>query len=235
MKTFIIIPTYNEKENIENLIRKIFSLKIFDLDILIVDDNSPDGTAMVVENLKAEFPSLHLIKRAGKLGLGSAYKTGFNYALSHEADYLFEMDADFSHQPKYLPTILAELKNNDLVIGSRYVVGGEMISPWWRKFLSRLANFYIQLVLNLSVRDATAGFRGYRAEVFQKINIRQIMSEGYSFQVELVYLVKKAGFKIKEIPIIFPDRKYGISKIAFWEIFKALTTVLRLRFNPHAN
>lgn len=234
MKTFIVIPTYNEKENIENLIRKIFSLKIFDLDILIVDDNSPDGTAMVVENLKAEFPSLYLIKRAAKLGLGSAYKTGFNYALSHGADYLFEMDADFSHQPKYLPQILIELENNDLIIGSRYVKGGGVENcQWWRKFLSRLANLYVQIILGLGVKDATAGFRGYRAEVFRKIDISQIMSEGYSFQVELVYLVKKAGFKIKEIPIIFPDRTQGLSKIAPQEILKAITTVLRLKFKKH--
>lgn len=230
MKTFIIIPTYNERENIEKLVKEIFNLKISGLEILIVDDNSPDGTAEIVEQLKKEFSQLHLLKRPAKLGLGSAYKAGFNYALDQGADYLLEMDADFSHQPKYLPTIIEQLNNYDLVIGSRYVRGGGVVN-WqlWRRFLSRLANLYVELFLRLNVHDATAGFRGYRKEVFQKINLSKIISDGYSFQIELVYLVKKAGFKIKEIPIIFPDRSLGLSKIASREIFKALFLVLKLK------
>jgi len=230
MKTFIIIPTYNEKENIEKLIREIFSLKIPDLNILVVDDNSPDGTASLVANLKAEYPFLHLIKRPAKLGLGSAYKNGFHYALGQGADYLFEMDADFSHQPKYLPDLIKQLTDYDLVIGSRYIDGGGVVDwSWWRKLLSRLANLFVQIVLGLNVKDATAGFRGYKKEVFQKLNLAKIISDGYSFQVELVYLIKKAGLKIKEVPIIFPDRKRGQSKIASPEIFKAIFLIIKLK------
>lgn len=232
MKTFIIIPTYNERENIEKLVKEIFNLKILGLEILIIDDNSPDGTAEIIEQLKKEFNQLHLLKRPAKLGLGSAYKAGFDYALDQGADYLLEMDADFSHQPKYIPQILAELENYDLVIGSRYVRGGGVVN-WqlWRRFLSRLANLYVELFLKLNVHDATAGFRGYRREILKKLDLSKIISNGYSFQIELVYLVTKAGFKIKEIPIIFPDRQRGLSKIASKEIFKAILLVLKLKMS----
>jgi dolichol-phosphate mannosyltransferase len=231
MKIFIIIPTYNEKENIERLIKEIFDLKINKLSILVIDDNSPDGTADIIERLMEDYQSLFLIKRPVKLGLGSAYRDGFVFALNHGADFIFEMDADLSHQPKYIPTIFAELLNNDLVIGSRYVKGGGVENwPWWRQALSRIANLYVQFILNLKVKDATAGFRGYRKEVFQKVDLEKIISDGYSFQVELVYLVNKAGFKIKEVPIIFPDRKLGQSKIGQQEIVKAIIVVLKLRF-----
>lgn len=231
MKVFIVIPTYNEKENIEKLIQEIFYLEIDNLSILVVDDNSPDGTADIVTRLMKNYQKLFLIKRAGKLGLGSAYREGFTFALKEGADFIFEMDADFSHQPKYIPKILLELKDNDLVIGSRYVKGGGVDNwPWWRQVLSQLANIYVQFVLGLKVKDATAGFRGYRQEVFQKINIKNIISDGYSFQVELVYLINKANLKIKEIPIVFPDRKLGQSKIGHEEIFKAIITILKLKF-----
>lgn len=230
MKTFIIVPTYNEVLNIERLINEIFDLKIFDLAILIIDDNSQDKTAQIVEKMQESYKQLFLIKRPAKLGLGSAYITGFKFALAKGADYIFEMDADFSHPPKYIPVIIQELLNNDLIIGSRYIAGGGVVNcSWWRKLLSRLANVYVQIILGLKIKDATAGFRGYRREIFEKINLNQIISDGYSFQVELVYLVKNAAFRIKEVPIIFPDRVHGSSKINRWEVFKAIATVLRLK------
>lgn len=231
MKTFIVIPTYNEKENIERLIKKIFNLNISNLFILIIDDNSPDGTGEIIENLKKYYSQLEIIHRPAKLGLGTAYKTGFEYALKQKADIIFEMDADFSHQPKYIPLILKELENYDLVIGSRYVKGGGMENcQGWRKFLSRLGNYYVEFILGLGIKDATAGFRGYHSKIFNKIDLKKIISNGYSFQVELVYLVKRKNFTVKEVPIIFPDRKYGLSKIAPKEIFRAITMVLKLKF-----
>jgi dolichol-phosphate mannosyltransferase len=231
MKGFVVIPTYNEKENIEKLVKEIFALKINNLVVLIVDDNSPDQTGQIVENLKKNYSQLFLLKRSGKLGLGSAYKEGFRFALNEGADYVVEMDADFSHQPKYLPTIIDNLTEYDLVIGSRYLKNGGVENwPWWRKFLSAGANFYVEFFLNLDVKDATAGYRAYRKEIFTKIDLAKVVSDGYSFQVEMTYLTKRAGFKIKEVPIIFPDRSQGVSKINRQKIYRAIAAVWRLKF-----
>jgi len=236
MKIFIVIPTYNEKDNIKELILKIFGLSIPDLNILIVDDNSPDGTADLVQDLMKNQTRLFIIKRPRKLGLGSAYREGFNFALDRGAEVVFEMDADFSHQPKYIPSLIKGLEGADLVIGSRYITGGRVENwPWRRLFLSRLANWYVNFVLGLGIKDATSGFRVYKKEVLQGINFKKILSDGYSFQVEMVYLVKRAGFKILETPIVFPDRKLGQSKISRGEVASAIKNIIKLKTKKDKN
>ncbi len=228
---YIIIPTYNEKENIEKLIKIIFDLKIQDLKILIVDDNSPDGTGKIVENLKNKY-SIEVIHRTAKLGLGSAYRLGFKFALEKNADFIFEMDADFSHNPADIPKMLDEAKNNaDLVIGSRKIKGGKIIGwNWWRHFCSDGAMLTSRLILNLKTKDLTAGFRCFRAEVLRKINYQTIQSNGYAFQVEMVYKLEKSNFKIQEVPVIFVDREKGKSKLGKKEIIDFFKTIFRLRF-----
>ncbi|OGH90462.1 MAG: dolichyl-phosphate beta-D-mannosyltransferase, partial [Candidatus Magasanikbacteria bacterium RIFOXYD12_FULL_33_17] len=211
MKTIIVIPTYNEKENIEKLINKIFALNIIGLEILVVDDNSPDGTAQVVKNLQSKYP-LHILERASKLGLGSAYIAGFKKALELQADRIFEMDADFSHDPDDLPAILESAKNYDLVIGSRKIAGGKIIGwGFTRKFMSNGAMWLSRILLGLKAKDVTAGFRCFNSQVLKTLNLDEIKSNGYAFQEELLYKTQKAGFTITEIPVTFIDRREGKS------------------------
>lgn len=231
MKTIVIIPTYNEKQNIAKLISEIFALQITGLEILVVDDNSPDGTADIAEKLKEKYP-VHLIKRAGKLGLGSAYLAGFKKALELKADYIFEMDADFSHDPADIPRMLAAAQQADLVIGSRKIKGGKVVGwGWLRKFMSNGAMWFSRILLNLKAKDVTAGFRCFRRQVLESINLDTIKSNGYAFQEELLYRTQKAGFKIKEIPVIFKDRQKGKSKLSKKDIIEFFLVMIKLRLN----
>jgi dolichol-phosphate mannosyltransferase len=226
----IVIPTYNESENIAALIPRILEHPRFQ--VLVVDDNSPDGTANVVRELGETDKRINLLSRPSKQGLGTAYLAGFQRALQDGAQYIFEMDADFSHDPQYLPLLLqAAEQRYDLVLGSRYVPGGAT-TDWGmlRQFISRGGNFYARLILGLPVMDATGGFRCYRRSVIEALNLANIQSNGYSFQIEMVYRTLRAGFRIGEIPIVFPDRRVGQSKMSRRIVLEALLTVWRLRF-----
>ena len=230
MKTIIIIPTYNEIQNIEKIIRQIFAVENT-LHILIVDDNSPDGTAGVVERLKSEFTGIHLIRRPGKLGLGTAYVAGFKFALANGYDAVFEMDADFSHDPKEIPNFLAAVGENDLVIGSRYVQGVNVVNwPLRRLILSYGANVYTRLITGLPIMDSTGGFKCFRREVLAAIDLDKIKSNGYAFQIEMNFKAWKKGFRIREIPIIFVDRVHGSSKMSGKIVREAVWMVWKLFF-----
>lgn len=231
MKTIIIIPTYNEAENIAQLINIIFNLNIFDLEILIVDDNSPDGTAQIVTSLQSTNTKLHLIKRAGKLGLGSAYIAGFKKALKLDADFIFEMDADFSHDPNDIPRLLETAQDNDLVIGSRKITGGKVVGwNWWRKFMSNGAMYFSRLLLNLKTHDVTAGFRCFNRKVLETIPLDKINSNGYAFQEEMLYRTEKAKFRVAEVPVTFLDRQQGKSKLSKKDIIEFFITIIKLKF-----
>lgn len=236
--SIVIIPTYNEKENIENIIRYVFSLeKIFH--ILIVEDNSPDHTADIVKRLMREFPDrLFIEERKGKLGLGTAYIHGFKWALREEYDYIFEMDADFSHPPKDLIRLYEACRHGaDMAVGSRYVDGKISVVNWpiGRVMMSYYASAYVRFVTGMKIGDATAGFACYRREVLEKIKLDKIRFVGYAFQIEMKYTVYKLGFKIEEVPIIFADRVLGQSKMSM-KIFKeAFFGVFSLKFRNWRN
>lgn len=226
----IIIPTYNEADNIGLLIKEIFSNRN-DADILVIDDNSPDGTTEIVERLEKTYSVINLIKRSAKLGYGSACQEGFNWALKYKNyKYLITMDADFSHHPKYINDILEGIEEKSIVIGSRYIEGGG-IKNWGihRKILSRGANLYSRCILDIPVSDCTSGFRCYRRELIEKIDFNAITSNGYSFLEEVLYICKLQGASIGEVPIVFENRKYGKSKINKKEIVKAIIKVPQLR------
>ncbi len=225
----VVIPTYNERENIAELIQRILEMSRFR--VLVVDDNSPDGTAAVVAELAADEPRVGLLLRPEKRGLGSAYVAGFQRALAEGAAFICEMDADFSHDPSYLPQLLAAAETRyDLALGSRYVPGGGT-TDWGiiRQLISRGGNLYARTILGLPVMDATGGFRCYRRRVLETINLDDIQSNGYAFQIELVYRTMRAGFRIGELPIIFPDRRVGRSKMSRRIVLEALINVWRLR------
>ncbi|NQV02244.1 MAG: polyprenol monophosphomannose synthase [Bacteroidia bacterium] len=230
--SLVIIPTYNEKENIELIIRKVFSLEK-EIDLLIVDDNSPDGTAAIVKSLMTEFPGrLHIEERKGKLGLGTAYIHGFKWALNQGYDYIFEMDADFSHNPEDLLRLYDSAKNRggDLVIGSRYITGVNVVNwPMGRVLMSYYASSYVRLVTGMKVRDTTAGFKCYRSEVLRAINLDKIELTGYAFQIEMKFTTWKLGFNIIEVPIIFTDRTLGESKMSGGIFKEAIFGVIMLR------
>lgn len=230
MRTIIVIPTYNESDNIQALVEEILALR-GDIQIVIVDDNSPDGTGEVIERLAQTYPAVHAIHRPAKLGLGTAYIAGFRRGFALGADRLMTMDADFSHHPSYIPQMIEASRTYDVVIGSRYVDGGG-IRNWSlaRRLLSRTANTCARLALSLHVRDCTAGFRCYRREVLESIDLDHIFSDGYSFLIETAYKCQKQGYRISEVPIIFEDRRQGESKISRQEIFKAMYTLARLRW-----
>ncbi len=229
MKTLIVIPTFNEYENLRPLLEQITTFAPSS-DILIVDDNSPDGTGRLADEISAENSHVSVLHRSGKLGLGTAYIAGFKYAVEHEYDAAFEMDADFSHDPRYLPDFLAKIEDADLVIGSRYVPGGE--TPNWsflRRFISGGGNIFARLMLGIPVKDCTAGYRCYRRHVLESIDLDSIESQGYAFQVELAYRVHKHGFIIVETPIIFMDRRVGKSKMSRKIFIEGFTWVIRAR------
>lgn len=231
-ENLVIIPTYKEKENIEDIIRKVFSLSI-PFHILIVDDNSPDGTADIVKNLQKEFSNeLHLIEREGKLGLGTAYITGFNYALENGYEYIFEMDADFSHNPEDLVSLqkACSEEGNDMAIGSRYITGVNVVNwPMGRVLMSYCASIYVRFITGLPITDATAGFKCYTRRVLETIEPKRIRFIGYAFQIEMKFNAWKHGFKIKEVPIIFTDRTKGQSKMSRGIFKEAVFGVIQLK------
>ena len=229
MKTLIIIPTYNELENLPRLLPEVLA-KDHSIDILIVDDNSPDGTAGFIEKEMQTNSRIHLIKRPSKQGLGTAYIAGFKYALQNNYDYIFEMDADFSHDPNEILKFLVEIKNADLVIGSRYVTGVNVINwPMRRLLLSWFANLYTSFITGMPVHDATGGFKCFKRKVLESINFDKVRSNGYAFQIEMNFKAWKNGFKVKEIPIIFVDRVKGKSKMSKKIVREAVTMVWKLR------
>lgn len=231
-RKIVIIPTYNERENIENIIRKVFSLD-GGYDILIIDDGSPDGTAAIVKRLQQEFPErLHMIERPGKLGLGTAYITGFKWSIDKGYDYTFEMDADFSHNPEDLPRLYQACKDGaDLAIGSRYCEGISVINwPIGRIIMSYYASVYVRTVLGMKVYDCTAGFKCYSNKVLRTIDLDKVEMKGYGFQIEMKYTTYKLGFKITEVPIIFVNRKAGTSKMSGGIFGEAFWGVIKLRF-----
>lgn len=230
MLTLVIVPTYNEKQNIITLSEKILALSP-EIDVLVVDDNSPDGTGQLVDEAIKSQPRLHILHRAAKLGLGTAYKAGFQYALQNKYNRAITMDADFSHNPKYIPTLIENNQTYDVSIGSRYVPGGGTVN-WGphRKLVSSTANFLARFLLGFTTHDCTAGFRCYRIEVLQAIDLDKIKSNGYSFLVEMLFNCVQKGFTVGEIPIIFENRVAGKSKISKKEIFSAILTLFRLSF-----
>jgi dolichol-phosphate mannosyltransferase len=234
METLVIIPTYNEKENIREIAGAVLGLAST-IELLVIDDNSPDGTGALVDALAAVNPRVHVIHRPGKLGLGSAYITGFTWALANtDARYVFEMDADFSHDPQAIPQFLEAVRSNDLVIGSRYIKGISVVNwPLSRLILSYAANVYTHIVTGLPIRDATGGFKCFRRDVLEALPLERIRSDGYSFQIEVNFICWKKGFRIAEIPILFVDRRVGISKMSKKIVREAAFMVWRLRFmNP---
>ncbi|MGQ9630793.1 MAG: polyprenol monophosphomannose synthase [bacterium] len=229
MRALVIIPTYNERENIETVVSKVLEA-VDSVHVLIVDDNSPDGTGEIADELSRRDSRVHVMRRPGKLGLGTAYIEGFKYALANGYEYIFEMDADLSHDPSYLPLFLEKIEGCDLVLGSRYISGGG-VRNWGpiRRIVSRGGSLYSRIILGLPFRDLTGGFKCFRREVLQRINLDAVRSNGYSFQIEMTYRAYKEGFRIEEIPIIFVDRRAGRSKMSrkiFWE---AVIMVWKLR------
>jgi dolichol-phosphate mannosyltransferase len=229
MKPVVIVPTYNEVDNINILLNDLLSLPV-NLSVINVDDNSPDGTGEASDEWAARYPDrVQVVHRAGKLGLGTAYIAGFKHALEADFDRIMTMDADFSHHPRYIPSMLDLSRERDLVIGSRYVPGGGTLNcTWKRKMLSQGANTFAKMMLGLRAKDCTAGFRCYRREVLQAIDLDSIRSNGYSFLIEMIFYVQRRGFSIGEVPIIFEDRRRGTSKISKNEVVRALQTVQRL-------
>ncbi|MFC1687064.1 polyprenol monophosphomannose synthase [Patescibacteria group bacterium] len=230
MHSIIIIPTYNEKENIEQMISALLKLQLpGKTEILIIDDASPDGTGKIVDEMKKKFSNISCIHRASKMGLGSAYREGFREAIKRGAQNLIAMDADFSHNPFYLPEMIQKAQYADLVIGSRYVKnGGQKGWSCTRRLLSWGANLFARTMLSLQTRDTTAGFKCYTSKVFQQVAIDSIHSDGYSFQIETVFFIERAGLRVTEIPIIFENRRRGASKISRGEVLQGVFTVFRL-------
>jgi len=234
-RSLVIIPTFNEAENITRLLPAVLS-QAPNLDLLVIDDSSPDGTAGLVRDMMSVDSRIHLIERPGKMGLGTAYVRGFKFAIEHGYDYVFEMDADFSHSPKEIPNFLKKIQECDLVLGSRYIHGVRVLNwPMRRLLLSFSANVYTQIITGLPIRDATGGFKCFRREVLEAIDLERVKSNGYAFQIEMSFKAWKKGFRLVEIPIIFLDRRSGVSKmsrkIVYEAVFMLWTLRLRSLFN----
>jgi len=229
MKAIVVIPTYNESKNIVRIIDKIFSVHD-EIDILVVDDNSPDGTGKLVKDKMQVSDRIHIIEREGKMGLGTAYLAGFKYAIEKGYDYIMEMDADFSHNPEEIPNFLKYIQEYDVVLGSRYIKGVNVVNwPLKRLLLSYFANLYTRIITGMDVKDATGGFKCFRATALSKINFDEVKSNGYSFQIEMTYRLWKKGAKVKEIPIIFVDRLEGESKMSKKIVYEAIFMVWKLK------
>ncbi len=232
-RCLVIIPTYNEKENIENIVRYVFGLS-HPFDILVIDDGSPDGTAAIVKRLQGEFPQLHIIERSGKLGLGTAYITGFKWSLEQGYDYTFEMDADFSHNPDDLLRLHKACHEDgaDLAIGSRYVTGVNVVNwPMGRVLMSYYASMYVRMVTGMTVRDSTAGFVCYSRRLLSKMELDKVRFKGYAFQIEMKFTAVKMGAKVTEVPIIFTNRVLGTSKMSGGIFSEAVFGVIRLKLS----
>ena len=229
MKALVIIPTYNERENLEVLLGRITALGL-GLEVLIVDDNSPDGTGALADEIAARNPAVHVMHRPAKMGLGSAYVAGFRYVLERDYDAAFEMDADFSHSPDSLPEFLTELESADLVLGSRYLYGVTVVNwPLTRLILSYAANVYSRVITGMRVKDLTGGFKCFRRAVLEAIDWSRVKSDGYGFQIEINFKAWRKGFRIKEIPILFVDRRAGESKMSRRIVWEAAWMVWKLR------
>jgi dolichol-phosphate mannosyltransferase len=231
--SIVIIPTYNEKENIERMIRRVFSLP-FDFHVLIIDDGSPDGTQIIVKHLQNTYPEkLFLVERAGKQGLGTAYIHGFKWAIEHEYDYIFEMDADFSHNPEDLIRLRTTcIEGADVSVGSRYIKGVNVVNwPMSRVLMSYFASVYVRFITGVKIQDFTAGFMCYKRNVLETVELNKIKFVGYAFQIEMKYTAVKHGFTVTEIPIIFTDRTAGTSKMSKGIFKEAVLGVLRMRIN----
>lgn len=229
-KSLVVIPTYNEAENINKVLDEIFKLNIWNLNVLVVDDNSPDGTAEKVQEYQKSNLNVHLIQRSGKLGLGTAYIKGFKFALENDFDYIFEMDADLSHNPAEIPKMLKEIEHADLVIGSRYINGVNVINwPLSRLFLSVMASKYTRFITGMPIQDCTGGYKCFRRGVLEAIPLDEVKSNGYSFQIEMNFKAWKRNFRIKEIPIIFYDRTVGQSKMTKKIMIEAALMVWKLK------
>lgn len=230
MKTYVIIPTYNEAENIEPLLKEILKLNIPDLCAVVVDDNSPDGTGDIADRLAKEYSNIKVVHRYNNRGRGSAGIEGFNFALNEGADYIIEMDADFSHQPKYIPELLKHIINYDIVLGSRFVPGGQDVERGLaRKIVTFLARIYIQQMLGIKVKDVTSGYRCFRRKVLQKIDLAKMISTGPSIVTEILYKSTLKGFKMYETPIVFEDRVKGETKLSLSILFKTLYMVYKFK------
>ena len=229
MNTLVISPTYNERKNVQSLIELILG-KNSNFHLLIVDDNSPDGTADKVKELQADYPNLHLEERPGKAGLGTAYIFGFKWALEHEYDRIVQMDADLSHDPNDVPRLVKLLDDYDLIVGSRYIEGVSVVNwPIRRLILSYGANFYSRIITGMPIKDSTGGFKAWRRKVLTEIDLNAVRSQGYSFQIEMNFRTWCKGFKIKEVPIIFTDRTIGESKMSKNIVYEAIFMVWMLR------
>jgi dolichol-phosphate mannosyltransferase len=226
----VVIPTYNEVNNIETVIKRIFALQVPAIEILIVDDNSPDGTGDLVARWQEQEPRLHLLRRPGKMGLGTAYVAGFGYAIKNGFEYIFEMDADLSHNPDDLPRLLEKVNGNDLVIGSRYLDGGTVVNwPVSRLLLSVFANWYTRVITRMPIYDCTSGFKCIHRRVLEAVTLDHIVSNGYAFQIELHYKIWRQGFRICEVPIVFTERREGKSKMSRQVQIEAAKIVWRLK------
>jgi len=234
MKIVVVVPTYNEADNLPALAAELLALGIEGLQLLVVDDASPDGTGQVADSLAERYPGIiHVLHRPGKMGLGTAYVQGFRWALEHGAEYIIQMDADFSHSPTYIPVFLDAIKDYDVVVGSRYVRGGQLDERWgWgRWFLSWWANsVWVRLALGIRTKDATAGFKCWRAMALHRIGLERVHSNGYIFQVEMAYIAEKIGLRILEIPIYFEDRRIGQSKMSIPVKLEAALRVIDIRW-----
>ena len=229
-KTLVVTPTYNEAENIERFVNSVLD-ESPEIDILVVDDNSPDGTGSIVEKMQASNPRIHLIRRAGKMGLGTAYVAGFKYAIEKKFDFVCEMDADFSHSPEELPNFLEKIKDCDLVIGSRYTNGVRVVNwPIRRLILSYGANVYTRIITGMPIMDATGGFKCFRRKVLEAIDLDRVHSNGYAFQIEMNFKAWNKGFKLCEHPIIFMDRQSGVSKMSKKIVYEAVFMVWKLKY-----
>jgi dolichol-phosphate mannosyltransferase len=239
-RALVIIPTYNEKENIRSIVDLALA-QVPNLDVLVVDDNSPDGTAAIVTEMAQAQPRVHLLSRAGKLGLGTAYIAGFKWGLARDYAYLIEMDADFSHDPREIPNMLKTIQQADLVLGSRYIGGVRVVNwPLSRLFLSKGASYYVRIIAGLPIHDPTGGFKCFRRNVLETIGLDEVRSNGYAFQIEMTFKVWMKGFRVVEIPITFSDRLAGKSKMSGHIVREALWMVWSLalahgfRRTPHA-
>ena len=229
-RVLVIVPTYNERDNLPEIVRAVHE-HLAEADLLVVDDNSPDGTGQVADELAAKDPKIFVLHRAGKQGLGTAYVAGFKWALQRDYTFIFEMDADFSHDPKYLPLLLAKARQGaDLVLGSRYVDGGGTVN-WGpvRKFISRGGSFYARTILGIGVRDVTGGFKCFRRHLLEALDLDGVSAQGYGFQIEMTFRTIKQGFRVEEVPIVFVDRRVGQSKMSKKIFLEALTLVWKLR------
>ncbi|TVM03321.1 MAG: dolichyl-phosphate beta-D-mannosyltransferase [Candidatus Brocadia sp. WS118] len=230
MKTYVMIPTYNERENIENLIREILNLKVPDIHIVVVDDNSPDGTSEAVKSASKAHPEVELLLRTTERGRGSAGIAGFKYALDHGADFVIEMDADFSHHPKYIPPMLETIQNADMVIGSRFISGGKDVNRGIiRKVITILAGIYVRVLLGLKIKDVSSGYRCFKRKVLEAIELDSMISTGPSIVSEVFYRAHLKGFSSKEIPIKFEDRTHGKTKLNYKILIKTLLMVLKFK------